>query len=156
MKKLLLILICLPVIGFGQINFFLDVNSGITVSGNNAQIATSDVDNDGDIDIVITSSSFSNLFYNNGSGGFNLSGQNGIFPLTPNWYGSIAFSDIDNDGHQDILMTGNKDAYGNLLTEIYRNDATSAFICKMEHLFQVLKIVRLHLLILIMTEMKTC
>ena len=128
MKKLLLILIALPMIGFGQIHFYLDVNSGITDSvGYNAQIATSDVDNDGHQDVLITSSSFSNLFYNNASGGFNLSGQNGIFPLAQNWNGSIAFSDIDNDGHQDILMTGNKDANGNLLTEIYRNDATSAF-----------------------------
>jgi hypothetical protein len=47
MKKILFILIALPMIGFGQIHFYLDVNSGITTPGNGPHIATSDVDNDG-------------------------------------------------------------------------------------------------------------
>ena len=74
-------------------------------------IAFSDIDNDGDQDVLITGDSsstnfkrpISNIYTNDGSGGF-------ILATSPSLVGvyrsSIAFSDIDADGDQDVLITG--------------------------------------------------
>jgi hypothetical protein len=111
-------------IGFGQINFFLNANGGINGLYNSAAIAYSDVDNDGDNDVLITGNFQAQLYINNGIGIFDTSGVPPMFPLADN--GSIAFADIDNDGHQDVLITG--ESSGQINSELYRNDGTSYFV----------------------------
>lgn len=66
-------------------------------------IAFGDVDNDGDLDLVMAGSGYFKIFKNNGAGTFNET-QN----LTPGIsLSSIALGDIDHDGYLDIVMTGN-------------------------------------------------
>jgi uncharacterized membrane protein YjjP (DUF1212 family) len=93
-----------------------------------SSIAFSDVDGDSTPDVLITgeSSSFfpaTNLYIN--------SGGTGAFDQVPTSLegvadGSIAFSDVDGDGDQDVLITGRNDP-GDLVTKLYTNDGTGTF-----------------------------
>lgn len=92
-----------------------------------------DVDNDGDQDLLMTgrnnqAQSFADLYINDGTGNFNLDTTT---PFEPVQEGDFAFSDVDNDGDQDLLMTGYKvdptAPPGNLIghTALYINNAGS-------------------------------
>jgi PKD repeat protein len=77
-----------------------------------------DYDNDGDLDILITGSSSSNLsklYLNNGNNSF--SWQNDII-IPGVSYSSAACGDYDNDGDLDLLITGYSSGG---FTKIYRN-----------------------------------
>jgi hypothetical protein len=100
-------------------------NSQLTgVTGSSA--AFSDVDNDGDQDVLITGSStagrVSTLYTNDGTGVFTeVTGT----PFINVNLGSVAFSDVDNDGDNDVLITGSSDtAY---ISKLYTNDGTGVF-----------------------------
>ena len=74
-----------------------------------AAIGFSDVDNDGDNDVLITGllvsplTYFARLYTNDGSGVFTeVAGT----PFTVAWDGRVKFMDIDNDGDEDVLLTG--------------------------------------------------
>ena len=88
--------------------------------------AWGDVDNDGDLDLLIAGKVSGDLFtietrlYVNQSGGYFTEYQTDIFDA---WAASITWIDYDNDGDQDVLIAGNKssDLY-DPSTKLYRND----------------------------------
>ena len=94
-------------------------------------MAFSDIDNDGDEDILITGrrgmypnyDAISELYKNDGLGNFSLVIA---APFPKIWASSVAFSDIDNDGDQDLLITGNNDS-SLAITELYKNDGLGNF-----------------------------
>ncbi|NES68515.1 MAG: hypothetical protein F6K24_26420, partial [Okeania sp. SIO2D1] len=91
-------------------------------------VATSDFDNDGDIDILLTgedsSDNFiSKVYTNDGSGGFS---ENTNVSLKDVRHGAIATADFNNDGYTDILLTG-QDSSGNSISKVYTNDGSGGF-----------------------------
>ncbi|MFM9950383.1 MAG: T9SS type A sorting domain-containing protein [Saprospiraceae bacterium] len=92
-------------------------------------IAFSDVDSDGDPDVLITGSNNSGtpiakLYANNGMGNYSeVSGT----PFDGIDSGSIAFSDVDNDGDPDVLITGANNNSSTRIAKLYANDGTGNY-----------------------------
>lgn len=126
----------LIVVGYSGVNgYSLDryINDG---SGNftrtdfgfgvdQASIALGDIDNDGDLDLIVTGTSgtrYCSRYMNNGSGTFS----------SPTTFGvrvedsSIALGDIDNDGDLDLIVSGNDGSVYRL--DKYRNIISTANI----------------------------
>jgi hypothetical protein len=85
-----------------------------------------DVDNDGDLDLLICGANSSdvsttNLYKNNGTGTFNLVAGT---PFDNVQLGDIAFGDTDNDGDQDILIVGLNDS-NQYIAKFYVNNGSS-------------------------------
>ncbi len=96
------------------------------VSG--GSIAFSDVDGDNDQDLVITGMNNSNvpiakLYTNDGMGNFTV--MTGT-PFNGVYNSSIAFSDVDGDNDQDLLITGHNTSYG-AIAKLYTNDGMGNF-----------------------------
>jgi hypothetical protein len=91
-----------------------------------SSVAWGDYDNDGDLDILLTGSSYygiiSKIYKNNGNNTF--TDQTGI-SLTGVTDGSVAWGDFDNDGDLDILLTGNTGSAN--ISKIYRNNSNNTF-----------------------------
>lgn len=91
-----------------NIQFRIESDSGIGFSETNADVATADVDNDGDLDLYITAiypHRYASLYLNNGRGKFeNISWQSNT--QAENSWGA-AFSDFDNDGDSDLVVASN-------------------------------------------------
>ena len=89
----------------------------------------SDVDGDGDQDILITglnsssTEALSKLYLNDGSGNF--SGIMGT-PFEGVSQSSIAFCDVDGDDDQDVLITGENSLY-NPVTKLYINNGAGNY-----------------------------
>jgi len=91
-----------------------------------ASLAFSDIDNDNDQDVLIIGLNGSSnkqiyLFTNDGNSAFSADLDN---TFDGGIHGSIAFADIDNDGDQDLLITGYNESYptsGQPITKLYRN-----------------------------------
>ncbi|PQJ80732.1 FG-GAP-like repeat-containing protein [Polaribacter porphyrae] len=102
--------------------------SGTPFDGaSDSSVAFADIDGDNDQDVLITGnngSSFeSKLYTNNGSGTFTLvSGT----PFVNIRKGSVAFTDIDGDNDQDLLITGQSNGFGRN-TELYKNNGSGSF-----------------------------
>ena len=75
-----------------------------------------DIDNDGDLDVVITGFHGSKLYRNNGEGRFNL------VRVFEGVHYTAAFGDVDNDGDLDLYLAGDAGIYLNDL-----NEGTGAF-----------------------------
>ncbi|MGB1204574.1 MAG: FG-GAP repeat domain-containing protein [Chitinophagales bacterium] len=102
---------------------FVDVQFGST--------GFADIDNDGDLDVLITGTDFTpnrhaKLYLNDGIGNFTLK-QNTLFQ--PQSEGEFVFEDVDNDGDLDLLMTGYIDVGSNIggHTTLYLNDGSGDF-----------------------------
>lgn len=84
-----------------------------------------DVDNDGDVDVLLTGftnsggiTKYIKLFLNDGSGNFTeLTG----LPFDAIITGTVNFADIDNDGDKDVLITG-ENQNGIRIAKLYRNN----------------------------------
>ncbi len=92
-----------------------------------SSIAFSDVNGDGHKDVLITgqgsSGIISKLYTNDGTGNFTeMMGT----PFIGVWYSSIAFSDVNGDGHEDVLITGESSPSG-IISKLYTNDGTGNF-----------------------------
>ncbi len=93
-----------------------------------SSIAFSDIDNDGDKDVLITGENaanvrVSNLYKNNGTGIFTLV-LGTPFPGVRS--SAIAFSDVDNDGDEDVLITG-EPLTGSIISNLYTNNGNGVF-----------------------------
>ena len=102
--------------------------AGGYLSSSNSQIAFADIDNDGDLDVLITGlnesvETIAKLYTNDGSGNFTEE-VGTLFEGVSN--GSIAFADIDNDNDQDVLITGYNGEWGPI-TKLYTNDGSGNF-----------------------------
>lgn len=92
--------------------------------------AMADIDNDGDLDLLITGADAglgnrkTTLYSNDGLGNFTeIAGT-----TLSNWseLGNIAFADVDGDGDQDLLITG-RDGSPNYYANLYLNDGNGSF-----------------------------
>ncbi|MBC6410317.1 MAG: VCBS repeat-containing protein, partial [Ekhidna sp.] len=94
-------------------------------------IAFADVNRDGNEDVLITGWIFasgeriSSLYLNDGSGVFTEKAET---PFTGVRDGSIAFADVDGDGDQDVLITGNTGP--KRIANLYLNDGSGGFTLK--------------------------
>lgn len=93
-----------------------------------SSVAFSDVDGDGDQDVIITGRNsvfqlIAKMYTNDGSGVFTLvSGT----PFEGVRLGSTSFSDVDNDGDNDVLITGVNNSGVNT-AKLYSNDGAGVF-----------------------------
>jgi hypothetical protein len=115
--------------------FLNDGNAIFSPSGNTAFIpvqfgvvATIDVENDGDLDIIASGSkedgmALTALYLNDGMGNFSADTDNVFVQLSAN---DVDVADTDNDGDMDILMSGATDSFG-VFTLLYANDGNGQF-----------------------------
>lgn len=104
-----------------------DTVSGMPFDGVFASsVAFSDIDSDGDADVLISGSNYSGrstkLYSNDGNG--NYSEVIGT-PFEAVAHGSIAFSDVDGDADQDILLIGSTSSGS--IAKLYSNDGSGNF-----------------------------
>ena len=85
-----------------------------------------DIDNDGDLDIILAGQSIGTyttyLYKNDGNGNYT---QVAGVPFIGASYGSVDFADIDGDNDMDVLITGYDGV--NFLTNLYLNDGSGNF-----------------------------
>lgn len=94
---------------------------------NGSTHASADVDNDGDADLLIAGQNAQgtmkcNLYLNNGSGAFQLDPTT---PFTGVFDGSIVFLDVEDDGDQDAIVSGQSSS--NWTAVLYINDGSGGF-----------------------------
>ena len=98
-----------------------------------ATIAFSDVDNDGDEDVIIAGYEIDSLgavpiiklYQNDGQGIFS---EKTDIPFDPVVQSSLSFSDVDGDGDQDVLITGARSlSGGDRISKSFLNDGTGNF-----------------------------
>jgi hypothetical protein len=109
-------------------NTFTDINAGLVGVAYYGDISWNDYDSDGDLDLMVSgytssSATFSRLYRNNGDNTF--SDSKISFPQIGRT--SVIWGDYDNDGDQDLFMTGYDDNANVYIAKIYRNDGNSAF-----------------------------
>ena len=115
----------------GHGNFSMDTNS-VFEQIIAQDIDSDDLDNDGDLDILMSGSDnnfvipFTNLYLNNGNGLFTkLESTN----LQQTFLGSNEITDLDNDGDQDIIITGSQmGGLPNILSIAYENVGNNQFV----------------------------
>lgn len=110
-----------------QINF-TEVTGTPFTNVNHASLAFADIDGDGDEDVLITGEDGtgapnSTLYTNDGTGTFSVVSGTSFVAVKR---GSIAFTDVNGDGHQDVLITG-EDATSGGVTKLYTNSGTGTF-----------------------------
>jgi len=94
----------------------------------NSAVAFADIDNDNDLDVLITgynnsAQRIAKLYTNNGNGIFTeVIGTPFVGVLST----SIAFADIDGDSDQDVLITGQNSA-NQIITKLYSNNGSGIF-----------------------------
>ncbi|MCX6665222.1 MAG: FG-GAP-like repeat-containing protein, partial [Euryarchaeota archaeon] len=78
-----------------------------------------DLDNDGDLDLLVDHSSFLIMYQNDGSGFFTPTTLSTLYRIDPPWFlPSFSVSDIDNDGDLDIIVRD----YESKITFLLQND----------------------------------
>jgi len=119
-----------PLTSFAQsINLEEDTTTNLYDS-RHGSCAMADIDNDGDLDLIITGkdgdllNDNTTLYSNNGLGDFTEIPETGLSILTD--AGSIAFADTDGDGDQDLLLTG-RDGSPTYYAHYYLNDGSGNF-----------------------------
>lgn len=110
----------------GAGNFMLAINTPFD-GVNNGDVEFADFDGDADQDLLITglNSDFtpiSKLYLNDGTGVFIEVENTSIIPVQ---FSSIGVTDIDNDGDNDVLITGR--FIDEQVTKLYTNDGTGNF-----------------------------
>ncbi|MFK7775007.1 MAG: T9SS type A sorting domain-containing protein [Saprospiraceae bacterium] len=95
-----------------------------------ASMDVADFDLDGDLDLLLLGTSevpepITEAYLNDGSGNYTVASQYDFEPLSS---GDITFSDIDNDGDEDLLIAGTTDGGLTPYTRLYKNDGAGNFI----------------------------
>ena len=104
-------------------------NSNVPAQGVwNGQSAFGDLDNDGDLDLIVSGSEnyfyhYTRLYRNNGSGAFTEVTQK----LPGIEYGNVDLDDFDQDGLLDILLVGSVDASSGKGPRLFRNKGNVNF-----------------------------
>ena len=103
--------------------------STVNIEGiNNGTIAPIDVNNDGHLDVIVSGfntsyATVTKLYQNDGTGSFteilnhNISGM---------YYSAITVADYDNDGDQDVAISG-KENFSSIKTEVLTNNGSGIF-----------------------------
>lgn len=107
-------------------NVFTEIPFAFADNIINNQFAWGDLDNDGDLDLLLMGNfeihdDYAYLFRNDGNSNFTEISQS-FFPLSQ---GNIVFADIDNDGDNDIVTGGLNNGSSHL--EIYENNGYFSF-----------------------------
>ncbi len=114
---------------------FTDVTPSAFPKSSSSQAIFKDLDNDGDLDLYYSgsatsspSSVFTHIYRNNGSGVFTQVTNTAL----PNilWKGA-AIADVDNDGDQDIVITGT----GSGVSGVYLNNGNAVFTAQGNSVF---------------------
>lgn len=79
--------------------------------------AVADVDNDGDQDLAITTSTTAGIYLNNGNAIFTAQANSVFTPVS----GVVRFIDMENDGDQDVIISGASS------TKLYKNNGSGTF-----------------------------
>lgn len=101
-------------------------NNGTNMTGvSYSSVDFADVENDGDLDLIVTgmignTAEKTSLYKNNGVGNFT-EVPNMIFDQVG--YSSVGFSDVNNDGYSDLLITG-RNEYNQLIAKLYGNHSS--------------------------------
>ena len=109
---------------------FTEVSGTPFINVHGGAVGFEDVDGDGFLDLLITGRTHggalsTNLYINDTAGNFTLMAGT---PFEDSDSGDLAFGDVDNDGDQDVLITGLTNV--NSLTghsTLYENDGTGVF-----------------------------
>ncbi|MGK0364807.1 MAG: hypothetical protein ACI85O_001865 [Saprospiraceae bacterium] len=106
---------------------FTEIEEDVIADVFNSKIGLSDIENDGDIDMLISGSTGGGtrtvfLYLNDGLGNFSVASN---LPLEP-FSGDFEFADIDGDGDDDILLLG-LNSSDDPITKLYENDGTGSF-----------------------------
>jgi hypothetical protein len=105
---------------------FTDIGAGLEGLGEGTSLAWGDFDNDGDLDLAVCglgdSGLITKIYRNDGTETFT---DSGITLIGANW-GSLAWSDFDNDGDLDLALCGMNTEY-EPITKIYRNNGDGTF-----------------------------
>lgn len=88
-----------------------------------------DIDGDGDQDLLIngrfgSSDREAYLYINDGSGNFTLVAGTPFYGANA---GTVDFFDVDNDGDQDVLISGYENTEGNRFTRLFSNNGSGIF-----------------------------
>lgn len=123
--------------GFGN---FTEKEQPSIVNVYSGTVRFEDIDNDNDLDLLITGNTSSpittaNLYTNDGTGDFTLVEGTILEPIVA---GDVAFGDVDNDGDKDVIMTG-YDADGEAYTRWYANSGSGQFTLIAGTLFESVK-----------------
>ena len=130
-NTLLILIVLSPITSIAQ---FIDFQEDTTVNNlydsRQGSCAMADIDNDGDLDLIITGADAqltnrkTTLYSNDGLGNFTEIIGTGL----SNWSegGKIAFADVDGDTDQDLLITG-RDGSANYYVHFYLNDGSGNF-----------------------------
>lgn len=100
--------------------------SGSSLAGTFGKVSPADLDNDGDIDVVLTEPSSSiKPYLNNGAGsftaGFSFGGAAAVNRM------KAIFGDMNNDGHFDAIVVGYDASAASSGNYYYQNDAAAGF-----------------------------
>jgi hypothetical protein len=112
----------------GNGNFTKLTDGPLLNDGSNTTSASwADVDNDGDLDVFMTNDAGNNSFFKN-NGNFNFTKiMEDVVARTFSHSFSSAWSDIDNDGDEDLFVTNSFSGKTRLLNYFYLNDGNGNF-----------------------------
>ncbi len=112
----------------GNGNFTKLTNGPLLNDGGNTTSASwADIDNDGDLDVFMTNDGGNNsLFKNNGNFNFTKIMED-VVAATPAHSFSSAWSDVDNDGDEDLFVTNSFSGKTRLLNYFYVNNGNGSF-----------------------------
>jgi hypothetical protein len=108
-------------------NFIFTEQTGIILPGvSNCSVAWADMDNDGDLDIVLTGSGidvYTKIFDNNGNNTFTEIAGTSLKAL---YRSALAIADYDNDGYRDLIVSGSSNG-SDFYTVVYHNNGNKTY-----------------------------